>query len=355
MSKDLPTAHIKDTIAIVVTNEANENFSYRLGDVGMSLTLTEKQAREIEAFCQIAGENGAAISLRELIGLAAIEANEHELAAAFRSDSKLGSKFLLESGYVLDRHTVAEGTSRQTVEEEERRRGLAQANLKMARRFGTALTKGAVLVSVSGANSFLSAGKEDDIDFFCVTKTNGMWPFMLRALILARIHRLANKDVAELCFSCVMDERWATQTFRKRQHPIFARDALTAKVIEGKSTYHVLLEEARWMEDYFPAFYSMRLRETNPREGRSTRDGAVGREGSFVLNSFLFHTLGAFLRMKSWTLNRKLAKAGRRSAVFATRIGVGHHIYESNRYRKLRKLYDVVEKDLREPSGGNDR
>ncbi|MDA4132588.1 MAG: hypothetical protein OK454_05625, partial [Thaumarchaeota archaeon] len=268
----------------------------------MSLTLTEKQAREIEAFCQIAGENGAAISLRELIGLAAIEASEPELATAFRSDSKLGSKFLLESGYVLDRHTVAEGTARQTVEEEERRRELAQANLKMARRFGTALTRAAVLVSVSGSNSFLSARKEEDIDFFCVTKTNGMWPFMLRALILARIHRLANKDVAEVCFSCIMDERWAMQAFRKKQHAIFARDALTAKVIGGESTYHLLLEEARWMEDYFPAFYGMRLRETNPLDGQSTQDTAVGREGSFVLNSFLYHTLGTFLRIKSWTL-----------------------------------------------------
>jgi hypothetical protein len=354
MSKRLPAVYIKDTIAVVVTNEANESFYQRLGDVGMSLSLTEKQAREIEAFCQIAGENGAVISLRELIGLAAIEASEHELATAFSSDSKLGSKFLLESGYVLDRHTVTEGTPRQTVEEEERRREVARANLKMARRFGTALMRGTVLVSVSGANSFLSARKEDDVDFFCVTKTNGMWPFMLRALILARIHRLANKDVAELCFSCVMDERWAMKAFRKRQHPIFARDALTAKVIGGGSTYHVLLQEARWMEDYFPAFYSMRLRETNPQGVQSTRNEAAGSEGSFVLNSFLYHTLGTFLRMKSWTLNRKLAKAGRRSAVFATRIGVGHHIYESNRYRKLRRMYDGVEKDLREPSSGNE-
>ena len=354
MSKGLPAANIKATISVVVTNEANESFSQRLGDFGMSLTLTEKQEREIEAFCQIAGENGAAISLRELIGLAAIEASEHELETAFRSDSKLGSKFLLESGYVLDRHTVSEGNSRQTVKEEDRRRELARSNLKVARTFGTALTRGAVLVSISGANSFLSASKEDDIDFFCVTKTNGMWPFMLKALILARVHRLANKDVAELCFSCVMDERWATQTFRKRQHPIFARDALTAKVIGGKSAYHLLLEEARWMGDYFPAFYSMRLSETNPQEGQSVRDGASRREGSFVLNSFLYHTLGTFVRMKSWALNRKLAKAGRLSMVFATRIGVGHHIYESNRYRKLRTMYDGVEKDLREPSGVND-
>ncbi|HVB95815.1 MAG TPA: hypothetical protein VND41_04350 [Nitrososphaerales archaeon] len=311
----------------------------------MSLALTEKQEREIEAFCHIAKENGALISLRELIELAAIDSNENELAAAFDSDSKLRSKFMLESGYVLERSTAMERTSRQTVEVEERSRERAQKNLKSASRFGASLKRGTVLVSVSGGNSFLSAKEDEDIDFFCVTKTNGMWPFMLRALVLARIHRLANREVPELCFSCIMDERWATQEFGKRQHPIFARDALTAKVLAGRVAYRGLLEKAQWMKEYFPAFYSMRLRETSPQEPQLLREGAGGKESSVVLNSFLYHTLGTFLRVKSWTLNRKLTKAGWHSAVFATRIGVGHHIYESNRYRNLRTMYGGLEND----------
>ena len=313
----------------------------------MSVALTERQEREIEAFCQIARENGAAISLRELIELAAIDADENELAMAFNSDSKLRSKYLLESGYVLERLDVDEGSWQQAVEEEEKRRGRGRENLKRASRFGQVLVNGAALVSVSGANAYLSAREDEDIDFFCVTKTNGVWPFMLRALILARIHRLANKEVPELCFSCVMDEKWATKEFRKRQPPIFARDALTAKVIGGSSTYHALLEEAPWMGDYFPAFYSMRLGETGSR-GRPPARGRAEREGSALLNSFLYHTLGVFLRMKSWTLNRRLTKAGWHSALFVTRLGQGHYIYESNRYRKLRKMYGEIEKDERD-------
>jgi hypothetical protein len=311
----------------------------------MSVALTERQEREIEAFCLIARENGAAISLAELIELAAIDASEHELATAFHSDSKLRSKYLLESGYVLERPAAADGTPQQAVEEEEKRRGRARANLARASRFGTALKRGTVIVSVSGANSFFSARENEDIDFFCVTKTNGMWPFMLKALILARIHRLANRDAPELCFSCVMDEQWAEKAFKKRQPPIFARDALTAKLIGGSSAYHALLEEAPWMKDYFPAFYNKRLRETSPRDGNPPRDGARRKNGSVVLNAFIYHTLGGFLRIKSWTLNRKLTKAGWLSAVFETRVGVGHYIYESNRYRKLRKMYGELEHD----------
>jgi hypothetical protein len=311
----------------------------------MSLALTEKQAREIETFCQIAKENGAVISLRELIGLAAIDADELELERAFLSDSKLRSKFLLESGYVLERSQATGLTAQQTVDEEKQRRERARANLKRANRFGSTLLKGTVLVSVSGANAYLSAREDEDIDFFCVTKTNGMWPFMLKALITARIHRLANRDVPDLCFSCTMDERWAKQQFRSRQKPIFARDALTAKVIGGRAAYHALLEQAPWMESYFPVFYGMRLRETDAVARLRSPDGLDGKEGSNVLNSFLYLTLGSFLRMKSWALNRKFTKAAWHSAIFTTRIGMGYYIYESNRYRKLRRMYGELEQD----------
>jgi hypothetical protein len=308
----------------------------------MSLALTEKQTREIEALCQIARENGAAISLRELIGLAAIDASEHELEGAFLSDSNMRSRFLLESGFVLERSLVAEKGALQIVEEERRRRARASANLMKAWRFGKMLTKGAVFVSVSGANSYLVARDNEDIDYFCVTRTNGMWRFILKTLILARIHRLANKDVPELCFSCIMDEKWAIQAFMARQPPIFARDALAAKVIGGNGAYHGLLSQASWMEDYFPAHYRTRLRETGLDEHERSRSDGTERGSSAILNSFLFHILGSFLRTKSWALNRKLTKAERYSSIFNAKIGTGHFIYESNKYRNLRAIYEEL-------------
>lgn len=311
----------------------------------MSVALTERQEREIDAFCQIARENGAAISLRELIELAAIDASEHDLATVFHSNSKLKSKYLLESGFVLDRLAVAEGNWQRSVKEEERRRERGLANLKRASTFAQVLVRGTILVSVSGANAYLSAREDEDIDFFCVTKTNGVWLFMLKALILARIHRLTNSGVPQLCFSCVMDERWAMHEFKKRQPPIFARDALTAKVIGGRPAYHALLVEASWMGEYFPSFYSMRLGETESTGETPPQSETGQKNGSAFLNSFLYHTLGVFLRIKSWTLNRKLAQAGWDSAIFVTKTGPGHYIYESNRYRKLRTMYGEMEKD----------
>jgi hypothetical protein len=319
----------------------------------MSLALTEKQTREIEMFCDIARENGAAISLRELIGLAGIAADERDLESAFLADSQLRSRFLLESGYVLERSADSERLGQPMVKEEEMRRARALDNLKTANKFGTSLLSGSVLVSVSGANSYLSAREHEDIDFFCVTKTNGMWPFILKALLLARIYRLANRDVPELCFSCVMDEDWAAQQFRARQPPIFARDALTAKVIGGSAALHALLEKASWMETYFPVFYGMRLRETGPVGGGPSVKVEGGKIASAVVNSFLYHVLGPFLRMKSWARNRKLTKAAWHSSIFETRVGKGHYIYESKRYRRLRRMYGGLVEGTPKPTGGD--
>jgi len=307
----------------------------------MRLLLTERQVREIAAFCQVAKENGAMISLRELIGLAAINATEGELARAFVTDSALRAKFLLESGYVIERTPTIGVAVQEKVEEEDRRRARAYANLERAKLFGRTLVPGTVIVSVSGANSYLSAGEGEDIDFFCVTKTNGMWRFILKSLLLARIYQLANMDWPELCFSCVMDERWARETFSAAQPAIFARDALTAKLISGAAEYHSLLERAPWMADYFPVFYDVRLRETGRRIG-GLRGGSQAGRSSAMLNSLLFYLLGSFLRLKSWALNRRLAKAAQRSMIFKTKVGTGHYIYESNRYKNLSAIYQEL-------------
>jgi len=237
---------------------------------------------------------------------------------------------------------MAEEAAQRIVEEENERRERASANLQGATRFGRSIVRGTVLVSVSGSNSYLSASENEDVDFFCITSTNGMWKFMLKALVLARIHRLANRDVPELCFSCVMDEKWAAQAFRKRQPPIFARDALTAKVISGTAAYDSLLKEASWMESYFPAFYRMRLREAELGEPHGPGPVAAVKGGSVVVNSLLYLIVGSFLRVKSWALNRRLTKEARHSSVFETKIGRGHYIYESNRYRNLSVIYEEL-------------
>jgi hypothetical protein len=229
-----------------------------------------------------------------------------------------------------------------------RRRARAEANLKRASAFGRFLVPGSIVVSVSGANSYLSAREDEDIDFFCVTKTDALWVFMLKALILARVNRLMDSDEPPFCLSCIMDEDWAAKAFATRQPLIFARDALTAKLIGGIDAYHKLIDSASWMEGYFPVLYRTRLRETDPGarpapSPPSSEDRPRPGSAAVVVNAFLCCVLGSFLRMKSWALNRKLTRAAWFPAIFDTKFGRGHYIFESKRYERLRAIYAELE------------
>lgn len=107
------------------------------------------------------------------------------------------------------------------------------------------------------------------------------------------------------------------------------------KVISGYATYHAILENEPWMRSYFPAFYDRRLRESGSLGGPHPTLG----KGYRVVNSFLFLTLGSYLSLKAWTLNRRLAKQGRSGAVFKTWIEPGRLEYASRRYVELGKMY----------------
>ena len=72
---------------------------------------------------------------------------------------------------------------------------------------------------------------------------------------------------------------------------------------------------------------------------------ATGRSGSHTLNTFLYYTVGGYVRMKAYLLNRRYRSRGDVSSVFRVRIGSDHCVYESNRYQRLRGMYSKVGAD----------
>jgi len=299
----------------------------------MLFLSSDEQAREIEKLCEIAKENGAALSIRELAQLT--PSSERELEGAFLSDARLRARFQLVSGYVLERSRGGEEEARAILEDERMKRERARANVAVAARFAARLVPGTLLVSLSGSNSYMSAREGDDIDFFCVTKKNWMWTFMLRSLILTRISKFGRSDRVRVCLSCIMDEDWARREFGTRQDPIFARDALMASPIYGRGAYHRLLTRASWIDGYFPAFYKVRLRETADGAGVAR----VERAGLAAVNLYLFALLGSYMRLKAWALNRRFQRQGKTRSLFSLNMGPDHYLCESNKYKKLRKMY----------------
>jgi len=308
---------------------------------GVAVSLNEAQREAVLVYCKIAASSGALLSVEDLADLLAIDATEEELERGISSDESLASKVYVESGLVALLSPGSDrATARKAIEEGEKRRSRALSNIEAARAFSRLFRKDTIFVAVAGTNSYLSALEGDDIDYYYITKTDGMWAFMLKALVLSRIISSAKRSTPPFCFSYVMDKRQAIDEPRSSMTAVHARDTLTAKVIAGNSVYHAVLERSSWMKSYFPALYERRLRETGPPQEPHPSVG----KGSRILNLWLFHTVGPYLALKAWILNRRLAKQGDQDAVFRAWIEPGRLEYASRRYVELGKMYQAVEK-----------
>lgn len=293
------------------------------------------------AYCRIAAGPGALLTLKDLVELLSVDVTEGELEESISSDEWLASRVFVESGQVVLKSPDSDpGAARRAIENADENRRRALANIEAARVFARLFAKDAVFTAVAGTNSYLFAAEGDDIDFYCITKTDGMWAFMLKALLLSRISSMVRSDVPPFCFSYVMDERQSKDVASRPMTAVHARDTLSVKVISGYDTYHAILENEPWMRSYFPSFYDRRLRESGSQKGQHPSVG----KGSRLVNSFLFVTLGSYLSLKAWTLNRRLAKKGWSGAIFKTWVEPGRLEYASRRYVELGKMYQGLHK-----------
>ncbi|MGH9917386.1 MAG: hypothetical protein ACRD6W_00725 [Nitrososphaerales archaeon] len=313
----------------------------RSGREGVAFSLNEAQREAVLVYCKIAASSGALLSIADLADLLTTDASEEELEEAISSDQRLSSQVYVESGLVALLSPGSDiATARKAIEEGEKRRRRALSNIQAARVFSRLFSKGTMFVAVAGTNSYMSALGGDDIDFYCITKTDGMWAFMLKALVLSRVISSVRRSTPPFCFSYVMDRRRAIDEPRSLMTAVHARDTLMAKAITGEATYHAVLERSSWMKSFFPSLYERRLRETG-----SAREPlpSLGK-GSRVMNLWLFHTVGPYLALKAWLLNRRLAKKGDQDAVFKAWIEPGRLEYASRRYLELGKMYEALEK-----------
>jgi hypothetical protein len=135
----------------------------------------------------------------------------------------------------------------------------------------------------------------------------------------------------------VLDEEYARKLFASPNDALFARDALTAQVLQGSLFYNWLLRRSRWLSNYFPKLYQRRTSE----EVGEVNEEETAEYSVFprLLNMFLFLTVGNYIRLKSAVLNWKLNRRAETEFRFKLKIGTDHCIFESLRYLKLRDMY----------------
>ncbi len=309
---------------------------------GAAQLLSEQDVADIRLFCEVAQVHDSHLSIDELSSLLRISLSKEELERAWSLQPALNEMYALRSGFIVPRRHISYGDNSELETQLVLRNTSAEALLDHAQTFSHIVKGREVrLLSVSGSASYRSASPKDDVDFFCITAQQAAWIYIAKVLVLARIYRLLHRGSPDICLSCIMDEEYAVRRFREERDALFARDAMNVHVIRGSSYYMRLLGEAEWISAYFPRLYE---RATKPSEFSG---GEAGQENSGlltkILNHILYQTVGRYIRLKAYLLNRKYSKKGWSNSLFKTMVGVDHCIYESVRYANLREKYRQIE------------
>ena len=307
------------------------------------IKVPDKTIAEIRLLSEIAKANSSLLSLQDIVELTPINQTENQLEANWPSLPGLAKLFEVSNGFLKEQGK--EDNALQQIELEKRARASKYATF--ARHFAPLFkSTDTSLIAISGSTSYKAVSDTDDLDFFCVTRSESVWIFLARALLLSRIFRLVRRDSPRICFSYVVDQGFADRDFVSSRDALFARDALAAIVVFGKQSYNRLLKKSQWVADYFPRLYQQRTHTTIEEE----RDlGKVSSSPASpvrrFLNLFLYYTVGNYVSMKSSLLNRRYRHQSKSSSQFAVRFGPDHCVFESVRYSQLRKIYKRFDAD----------
>ncbi len=307
----------------------------------MGFSSPTDEVSRIELLLAIARVKGSLLSAKDIDELTGLLPTGSNLGSIWNRIPSLDSRYELQSGLIIEKKASNSQALTQTLEDSSRRRARAERYVEYAREFsflsGKRWTR---VLSVAGSTSYKATSENDDIDIFCVTEKDSLWIYLTKALLLARVVKLLRPRSPRFCFSCVLDEEYARRLFASPNDALFARDALTAQVLQGSLFYDGLLRRGRWLSDYFPKLHRLRKdQHLETTEATTVTRPTVARK---ALNHFLFLTVGNYVRLKSNLLNRKLRKTGRLDSFFTIISGRDHCIFESQSYQKLRRIYSEL-------------
>lgn len=193
-------------------------------------------------------------------------------------------------------------------------------------------------VGVSGSVAFGEPRAGDDLDLFVVTRSNALWWFLARAYLALR--RVGPGPPGALrptvCLNYVLEDELAAREFSVRRDLLFAREALSVRILWGDDYYRGLLSEASWMRAELPRLYDARCRTP----GRIAPVPA----SSLVrgLNGAVYPLLASYLHLGGLFRNARADRRGRTQARFRTETGRRRLAFASHRFEGLRLLYEDV-------------
>ena len=300
-------------------------------------SLTDEVSR-IQLLLAIASSKGSLLSTKDMDELTSLLPSGSDLKSTWERIPSLDSRYELQAGLIVEKKGEGNQVGTETVEDSKRRRSRAERYVEYAREFSLLFgTRRIRVLAVAGSASYKAASHDDDVDIFCVTEKDSLWIFLTKALLLARGLKIVRPKSPTLCFSCALDEEYARRLFTSPNSALFARDALTVQVLQGSSFYNSLLRSGQWISDYFPKLHG--LRKAQHEETLEETSGTPPTAARKSLNYFLYLTIGNYVKLKSVLLNRRFGRRSRLDSLFAVESGRDYCIFESQGYRKLRRMY----------------
>ncbi len=292
----------------------------------------------IRILVEIAAQNASSISLIELLDLLppGVFLSADHLRSYISADEHLSRRLSAVGTEVTLRGQESLAAERSV------QRDLARDRLASAEGFlgGLAhLCPWIEVAGVSGSTAYSGAKPTDDIDFFLVTRRRRLWITLFVALALGRIARSGPEERSVYCFNRLMELPSCERTFREKRDPLFAREALSVRVLHGHTLYAELLRSAPWMSDHFPRLYASRMAAfDDPESAQTTSEQPAGD----ILNAAMFLILAPYLVLVGLVRNRRLRREGRDKECFRVVVKPDFCATESVLFDELRDEYRKV-------------
>ncbi len=192
-------------------------------------------------------------------------------------------------------------------------------------------------VAITGSTAYGAPRAGDDLDLFLITRPGLLWLVMARIYAGQWIARSAGKlrPGPRWCVNFVRDECSATEEFGRPGDLLFAREALTARVLWGEEYYRRLLDRAGWMRAEVPGLYARR------RDGarETAAEPAAPPRLLRLLNLLAFVAVAPYLQAVGLRRNDRLRRAGRGEALFRTETTRRRLSISSVRFEAIRRRY----------------
>ncbi|HEV2428835.1 MAG TPA: hypothetical protein VGV64_03185 [Thermoplasmata archaeon] len=190
-------------------------------------------------------------------------------------------------------------------------------------------------LGVTGSSAYREPEAGDDLDLLAITRPGTLWIVLAYAYLALRFGRGPGPlgEPSTVCLNYVRDAPAALREFSQAQDFLFAREALTVRLLVGEAFYARLLASAPWMAREVPRLYGARRDPSGPQRLPKTSLALRG------LNALLFLGVSTYLQLQGLRRNAHLRRRGATDDVFRSVTRLGSLSFDSTRFERRRAGY----------------